>query len=743
MKKFFSHQGHIDIKPLLNQAKHGDAKAQFALGWTYQNGRSVPQNDFQAVQWYQKSAEQGYVKAQYNLGKMYNEGHGVPKDSTQALHWFRKAAEQGHAGAQCDLGAIYENGRGIPKDYVLAVRWFRKSAENGYAEAQYNLGYLYENGHGVSKNYAMAVQWYREASEQGHAEAQCYLGEMYENGYGVTKDETQAAYWYKKAAEQGHAEAQHNLESLTFKNITNPVEKQYPTLHFPQHTHGKLTLEQFEDKNNYQTSLPDETTVAPKNDDLKPVGCMTTAELLAVLTQEYPNGVSFTPMALRLIRQKVPFEDCQIESLKIAMFQIEDGRWFSHKMIVDAHSLVVLEKQATAWLNEYGCFSIERLFEDYRGVLRHIATPGACALFLRHIGFHVTTRRTVGNFCILPSLDLDGALKAIAEMIAEWIENADGILACYEIEQAMPNLDIEALEDIRLQFLPEVHKAEIGEILCWRTAEAVILPEDFSEKLISIVDTLTILNLPVSDKNLEFALNLFYRTRFREEYGLQDTKTFVRVCYEHYEKSGKTQIFRVGRKYYTHISRKRVRSPNTLFRNLGVPVGAELVFTKDNHVTCIALDDSNQVEHLGKAWTISALANHLLNIPYANGFCFFCYEGETLWDRRLRLEREGKQNESQVTEMSQSTEIQSTDVEIIGLSGQVISASTWCAFRRDGSSPRVAEWARRVANGESVEQVAQASGYAVSTMKNMILNHHLYFKVCKLNGIVPEGGTDV
>jgi len=42
-----------------------------------------------------------------------------------------------------------------------------------------------------------------------------------------------------------------------------------------------------------------------------------------------------------------------------------------------------------------------------------------------------------------------------------------------------------------------------------------------------------------------------------------------------------------------------------------------------------------------------------------------------------------------------------------------------------------------------VEQIAQESGHSVSTMKGMISNYRLYFKVCKLNGIVPEEGTNV
>jgi hypothetical protein len=81
--------------------------------------------------------------------------------------------------------------------------------------------------------------------------------------------------------------------------------------------------------------------------------------------------------------------------------------------------------------------------------------------------------------------------------------------------------------------------------------------------------------------------------------------------------------------------------------------------------------------------------------------------------------------------------------EIIGLEGRPLSSSTWRGFRADGTNPHVAVWARRVKNGESVEQIARESGYALSTMKVRISNFHLYFKVCKLKGIVLEGVADV
>jgi hypothetical protein len=604
-------------------------------------------------------------------------------------------------------------------------------------------------------------------------------------------------------------------------------------------------------------------------------GGMTTAELLAVLARECPNGVSFDPMAVRLLRQKIPLEDWQIEDLKGAMFQLMSGLWFSREMILDDESHLGFEKQAMEWLMEHGCFSVERLFEDFCSVLSQISTPEARAEFLQHLGFTVTAWGKGGLFCSLPPPNLDDSLVAISEAIAGWLEEVDGTLTFNEIEQAMPYLTAEALEGIRVQFLPEVHAMEVGGVPCWCSTEVIHLPEDFSEILTNAVDTLVSLGERVSVANLEFALNMHYRIRFREEYTLTDKDTFLHVCVKHYQ--GGNNVFPNTKKPRINsndwsVPSKRVRSPNTRFRNLGVPIGAKLVFTKDNHITCTVLDDSNHVEYNGKAWVISAMAIHLLGVSSANGFCHFSYEGEILWDRRLRLERVDKQDECQLAETSPLTEVQETESRVIGLEGQSISSPTWREFRSAGINPRpitlfrdlgvpigaklaltkdshitctviddsnrveydgklwtisalakifnksavsgfayfsyqgetllerqlqlkqagkqvkyqpeeilpsyqakeakagivgldgrilspadwrefrsaginpfVAEWSRRVMNGESEENIALENGVMVSTVKEYIINRRQYFDICEKNDIVPEpeGGANV
>jgi hypothetical protein len=73
-------------------------------------------------------AEQGFAEAQYNLGVMYDNGKGVPQNYAQAVQWYRKAAEQGVAEAQNNLGLMYAKGLGVPQKNEVAYALYNLSA---------------------------------------------------------------------------------------------------------------------------------------------------------------------------------------------------------------------------------------------------------------------------------------------------------------------------------------------------------------------------------------------------------------------------------------------------------------------------------------------------------------------------------------------------------------------------------------------------------------------------------------
>jgi TPR repeat protein len=122
-----------------------------------------------ALEEWRPLAEQGDAAAQTNLGYMYEFGEGVSQDDAEAVRWYRLAAEQGDAAAQKNLGYMYEKGQGVLQDYAEAVRWFRLAAEQGYAMAQTNLGYMYDAGQGVLQDNVKAHMWYNIGAANGDA----------------------------------------------------------------------------------------------------------------------------------------------------------------------------------------------------------------------------------------------------------------------------------------------------------------------------------------------------------------------------------------------------------------------------------------------------------------------------------------------------------------------------------------------------------------------------------------------
>ena len=174
-------------------AKAGHAKAQYRLGQIYQNGWGVGEPDVvEAEKWFrlaaeaghtdaqyelkkntelvsiQRAAEAGSVEAQHALGFMYEYGEGVAQDDAEAAKWYRLAAEAGRIDAQHSLGYMYDEGIGVAEDDAEAVKWFRRAAEQGHTSSQNNLGFMYFSGEGVEQDVRLAYMWFVLAASQGN-----------------------------------------------------------------------------------------------------------------------------------------------------------------------------------------------------------------------------------------------------------------------------------------------------------------------------------------------------------------------------------------------------------------------------------------------------------------------------------------------------------------------------------------------------------------------------------------------
>jgi uncharacterized protein len=150
-------------------ADQGNAVAQSRLGFMYQVGQGVPQDDAAAASWYRKAADQGNASGQVHLGLFYDEGRGgLHKDDREATRLYKLAADQGNASGQNNLGVNYRDGLGgVSKDDREAARLFKLAADQGNAWAQDNLGFMYANGRGVQQDYVAAHMWFDLAAAGG------------------------------------------------------------------------------------------------------------------------------------------------------------------------------------------------------------------------------------------------------------------------------------------------------------------------------------------------------------------------------------------------------------------------------------------------------------------------------------------------------------------------------------------------------------------------------------------------
>lgn len=88
------------------------------------------------------------------------------------------------------------------------------------------------------------------------------------------------------------------------------------------------------------------------------------------------------------------------------------------------------------------------------------------------------------------------------------------------------------------------------------------------------------------------------------------------------------------------LNEVRERRPPFRFDMVGISVGAEIVFSRDENIKAKVIDN-RFIEVNGEKTRLSASAQKLLGYDYeVAGTLYWMYEGETLDERRLRMEGE-------------------------------------------------------------------------------------------------------
>ena len=197
-------------------AERGDAGAQTALGQCYYRGeKGLTKSLERAADWRAKASLAANARAQMGLGFQYDMGEGVAQNDVEAVRLYRLAAQQDRAVAHYNLAKKPHDGGGCDRSPVQAVQCMRRAVELGDAHAQGQLAKWYAFGEcSLPTNYKEAMRLAKLGAAAGNALAMTHIGALFANGWGVPKDLDEACKWYRQAAALGQENAKHNLRYL-------------------------------------------------------------------------------------------------------------------------------------------------------------------------------------------------------------------------------------------------------------------------------------------------------------------------------------------------------------------------------------------------------------------------------------------------------------------------------------------------------------------------------------------------
>ena len=93
---FINNPKYIELKA---EAEKGNAEAQYKFALLHGQNFYLDEE----VKWYKKAAEQGHIRAQEKMGYEYESGLNVQQDNAEAVKWYKMAAEQGSETARAKL----------------------------------------------------------------------------------------------------------------------------------------------------------------------------------------------------------------------------------------------------------------------------------------------------------------------------------------------------------------------------------------------------------------------------------------------------------------------------------------------------------------------------------------------------------------------------------------------------------------------------------------------------------------
>lgn len=175
-------QGAMACRWVLDEAKLGNARAQFAAAKLLSVGLWIGQDKNQAREWCEKAANQQLPEAITMLGGFYESGWGgLEASPTKAMELLQRAIDLGETGAMCAMAALHLHDQATEKDRDAGVVLLRRAAQGENEVAQYILGSMLVKEEDPALE-AEGLRWIRLAARNHSASAHRTLGYFYRGG---------------------------------------------------------------------------------------------------------------------------------------------------------------------------------------------------------------------------------------------------------------------------------------------------------------------------------------------------------------------------------------------------------------------------------------------------------------------------------------------------------------------------------------------------------------------------------
>lgn len=177
------------------------------------------------MQYYRAQASQGDAHAQFKVGYAYEVGDGLPQDEASASIWYQRAARQGHKNAILNLAAMDKADQPYLDSEIEYQNSLTFAAQEGDIDARHQLAKMLINNVLYEPDRQQIFSWVQQLASAKHRESQYILGQMYEMGVSVPQNFILAYAWYSIAAAAGDDRAQFNRDALAEKMSSQQLEQ--------------------------------------------------------------------------------------------------------------------------------------------------------------------------------------------------------------------------------------------------------------------------------------------------------------------------------------------------------------------------------------------------------------------------------------------------------------------------------------------------------------------------------------